>query len=349
MPEALDRLSLLAEANGQQLPSLATARGSEYDPDLESPTVLPHNPDAPSEGSPSWQKPTRRRGPLDVAQAAPGIGRAKWLLRLVLGNWEKLLVAAVLIALVVLVSVKGLKVLGDILHWFEKRNNWVGWSCFLLLYCVDVALFLPGLVLILAAGFVFGFWKGFLAVWAGGSVGQALAFLLARHLLRDWVAGFLRGRWRNWEVVDKAMELEGWKLLLLVRLSPIVPYNLLNIAMATTPIHFWQFAFVSAIGIIPECALLSYFGSFAENMTQIMGGGAGPHGLVTYLLGGLSLISLVIAACWATILVRRAITRAEVHLRNERHDSGLEILDQAGRRKSPSRGSSRFRRAISTH
>ena len=52
--------------------------------------------------------------------------------------------------------VQGFKVLGDILHWFEKRNNWVGWSCFLLLYCVDVALFLPGLVLILAAGFVFG-------------------------------------------------------------------------------------------------------------------------------------------------------------------------------------------------
>ena len=73
-----------------------------------------------------------------------------------------------------------------------------------------------------------------------------------RHLLREWVAGFLRGRWRNWELVDKAMELEGWKLLLLVRLSPIVPYNLLNIAMATTPIHFWQFAFVSAIGM---CAL----------------------------------------------------------------------------------------------
>jgi len=48
--------------------------------------------------------------------------------------------------------------------------------------------------------------------------------------------------------IDRAMELEGWKLLLLVRLSPLVPYNLLNIAMAATKIHFWAFAVVSFFG-----------------------------------------------------------------------------------------------------
>ena len=68
MPETLDRLSLLAQANGQQLPSVATTRGSEYDPDLESPTVLPDNPDVPSEESPLWRKPVKRRGHLEVAQ-----------------------------------------------------------------------------------------------------------------------------------------------------------------------------------------------------------------------------------------------------------------------------------------
>ena len=121
---------------------------------------------------------------------------------------------------------------GDILRFFQRQNNWLGWLYFTLLYCVNVALFLPGIVLILGAGFIFGyclhpsrllhcaqltnslpelphvaldlasrpidlcpfiesalrqvlitvcrFWKGFLAVWLGGGVGQALAFLLAR-------------------------------------------------------------------------------------------------------------------------------------------------------------------------
>ena len=52
--------------------------------------------------------------------------------------------------------------------------------------------------------------------------------------------------------IDKAMELEGWKLLLLVRLSPLVPYNLLNICMAATKIHFWAFAVVSFFGADPK-------------------------------------------------------------------------------------------------
>lgn len=66
--------------------------------------------------------------------------------------------------------------------------------------------------------------------------------------VRDWVVGFVASRWSKWELVDKMIELEGWKLLLLLRLSPLVPYNLLNITMATTRIHFLQFAITSAVG-----------------------------------------------------------------------------------------------------
>jgi SNARE associated Golgi protein len=72
------------------------------------------------------------------------------------------------------------------------------------------------------------FWKGLLAVWAGGAVGQALAFLLARYLVRDCVVGYVSSKWERWEVVDKMIELEGWKLVLLLRLSPVVPYNLVK-------------------------------------------------------------------------------------------------------------------------
>lgn len=72
--------------------------------------------------------------------------------------------------------------------------------------------------------------------------------------MRDLVVGYARSKWKKWELIDTAIELEGWKLLFLVRLSPIVPYNLLNITMATTRIHFWQFALVSAVG--KPCSLI---------------------------------------------------------------------------------------------
>ena len=60
-------------------------------------------------------------------------------------------------------------------------------------------------------------------MWVGGAVGQALAFLLARYLLRDWVEATIRGKWRAWVYIDKAIEHDGWKLVLIMRCSPIIP------------------------------------------------------------------------------------------------------------------------------
>ena len=61
-----------------------------------------------------------------------------------------------------------------------------------------------------------------------------------RYLLKDWVESFVKGKWAKWEYIDKAIELDGWKLVLIMRFSPLIPYNLLNIAMATTSMPFWQ-------------------------------------------------------------------------------------------------------------
>lgn len=229
-------------------------------------------------------------------------------------NWEKALILAIIITLIVLVSVKGFSIFGTMLRWFEKQNNWKGWAVFLPVYTVNVALFLPGVIFILGAGFVFGFWKGLLAVWVGGAVGQPLAFLLARYLLRDAMASMLRAKWKKWDILDTAIEREGWKLLLLLRLSPMVPYNLLNIAMATTKMHFVTFTVVSAFGIIPECSIVCYFGSLSENISQIASGKAGPSGKVTYILVGITVFFMLAAVTWSTFVVRRAMARAEADM-----------------------------------
>ena len=69
-----------------------------------------------------------------------------------------------------------------------------------------------------------------------------------RYLVQDSVSVLVKGKWKKWEIIDKAIEQEGWKLLVLLRLSPIVPYNLLNITMAATKINVLPFAVASFFG-----------------------------------------------------------------------------------------------------
>ena len=78
--------------------------------------------------------------------------------------------------------------------------------------------------------------------------GRAVRLGAGRYLLRDLLSGLLVAKSKRWETEDKAIEMEGWKLLVLLRLSPLIPYNLLNITMAATKIPFWAFATASCFG-----------------------------------------------------------------------------------------------------
>ncbi|KAL6769331.1 hypothetical protein ACKKBG_A30590 [Auxenochlorella protothecoides x Auxenochlorella symbiontica] len=288
----------------------------------------------------SDDEPLERAGAgLPEGLAAPRGFRqyALGVLRFLLVNWYKFVILGLIIALIVLTAVKGFSIFGDLLRWFQSRNNWGGWGIFLGMYTALVAVFLPGVVFIMGAGFVFGFWKGLLAVWIGGAIGQALAFLLARYLLRDWVEATLRGRWRKWEVLDRAIEHDGWKLVLIMRMSPIIPYNLLNIAMATTSMPFWQFTLVSAVGIIFECGIFCYIGSVASSITSIVSGDA-KGSAVEWVLLGLSLVMCVFGAVFVSYSIKSAVRRADEHAAASQHGAGPGAgAGAAGRTASGSR------------
>lgn len=207
-----------------------------------------------------------------------------------------------------------------------------------------MTLFFPGVVFIMGAGFIFGFWRGLLAVWIGGAVGQALAFLLARYLLRDWVESFVQSKWKKWKYIDAALENDGWKLVLIMRLSPIIPYNLLNIAMATTSMHFLSFTIASAIGIIFECGIFCYIGTIADSITSIVSGQAGKPKAIQWVLLGLSILMGIVGAIFVSIMVRRAIKKADDLLTYEASsldDDSVAQLDMLSpeRRFTSSRGS----------
>ena len=149
---------------------------------------------------------------------------------------------------------QGAPFFAGVLSWLSAHNGWAGWGIFVASYAAAVSLLLPGVAGPVAAGFVFGFPRGLLAAWLGAAAGTAAAFLLARYLVGAALARAMRGRSRTWAALDTALALEGWPLFLVLRLSPLIPYNMLNLAAASTSVPFLAFAGASAVGMVPEMA-----------------------------------------------------------------------------------------------
>lgn len=137
-----------------------------------------------------------------------------------------------------------------------------GQAAFVALYALACVAFLPGSVLTVGAGAAFGLWKGFLLVSAGSTLGACAAFLVGRHLLRDRVARRLAAA-PSFAAVAEAVGQEGWKVVLLTRLSPVLPFNLLNYAYGLTGVGLGEYALASWIGMMPGTFLYVYLGAAA--------------------------------------------------------------------------------------
>jgi uncharacterized membrane protein YdjX (TVP38/TMEM64 family) len=131
--------------------------------------------------------------------------------------------------------------------------GWLGVAVFAAVYIGAVVLLAPGAVLTIAAGFAYGFW-GLPIALAAATAGAALAFLVARHLARDIVRRAIAKR-RNLAAIDRAISAEGWKIVLLLRLSPLVPFNLQNYLFGITAIPFGSYVVATFVGIAPATAV----------------------------------------------------------------------------------------------
>ncbi|KAL6759383.1 snare associated Golgi protein-domain-containing protein [Haematococcus lacustris] len=178
---------------------------------------------------------------------------------------------------------------------------------FLLLYIASVILLFPCMVLQVMSGALYGFWMGLLVSWVATSLGQALAFLLGRYLFRPTVKSYLHSTWPTFPAIDAAIKREGWKLVCLLRLSPVLPYNILNYALAVTPVTFWVFSLASALATVPWTALYVYLGTFSTNLMDLAQGkiyyGKDTH-LTRSLLSGLF---IVVTSVWGYTVSQRAI------------------------------------------
>ena len=144
----------------------------------------------------------------------------------------------------------------------------------------------------IAAGYVYGFWA-FPLTYGSIAFASVLAFLAARYLLRDKIRSFLSCR-KKYRTLDKAVTDDGWQVVVLMCLSPVVPFNLQNYALGVTAIPFLQYLTATLIGIVPGIAIYVYFGIFGKGL------GSGPT-VFDWVLFGIGVLATVALA----ILVAR--------------------------------------------
>jgi uncharacterized membrane protein YdjX (TVP38/TMEM64 family)/rhodanese-related sulfurtransferase len=140
--------------------------------------------------------------------------------------------------------------------WVESAGI-VGPLLFIAIYAAATVLFLPGAVVTLAGGALFGPVWGTLWNLSGATLGAVLAFLIARHLGSDWVARRAGPRLRN---LDEGVSAEGWRFIAFVRLVPLFPFNLLNYALGLTRIPLKAYALASAAFMLPGALAYTWLG-----------------------------------------------------------------------------------------
>lgn len=178
-------------------------------------------------------------------------------------------------------------------------------AAFILIYAVAVVALFPAAVLTIAAGAVFGLVRGAVLAFAGAVIGSTAAFLLARYAFRDLAAERMASMPR-FRAVERAVSAEGRRIVFFLRLSPLVPFNLLNYALGLTTIPLADYL-AASLGMIPGTLVYAYGGKVAGEALALAGQAQVPKNASYYalLLGGLA--ATVAATAVATRAARRAL------------------------------------------
>jgi pyruvate/2-oxoglutarate dehydrogenase complex dihydrolipoamide dehydrogenase (E3) component/uncharacterized membrane protein YdjX (TVP38/TMEM64 family) len=221
----------------------------------------------------------------------------------------------VLLGLVLVALLAALKLL-PVNDWLLRFVAWIrdagatGMAVFVVAYIVACILLLPGLILTLGAGFAYGVAVGVPLVWVSANLGAAVAFLLGRTLARERIAARVAGNAR-FAAIDRAVGREGLKIVLLTRLSPAFPFNLLNYAYGLTRVTFRDYLVGSLVGMIPGTAMYVYLGSLITSVSQLASG-APSGGMAKQALTFLGFAATLAVTIVVTRIARRALDEATV-------------------------------------
>ncbi|MBW2245366.1 MAG: TVP38/TMEM64 family protein [Deltaproteobacteria bacterium] len=207
--------------------------------------------------------------------------------------------------------------LGDSIEPFKQ---WVaglgalGPIVFILGYAVAVVGFAPASILTLAAGGIFGLTYGVVYVFIAAMLGSTAAFLVARYLARGAVEKRIEGEPR-FAAIDRAVGREGRKIIFLLRLTPAIPFSILNYALGLTKVNLADYV-IAGFGMIPGTFLYVYLGYLATE-TAAAAGGAGSAELGTWILNIVAFVATVAVTIYVTVIARRALAEATDETKEE--------------------------------
>lgn len=228
-------------------------------------------------------------------------------------TWGSVLRITLLLLLVAAITTACLtlpieKILKDFLLWVEKDLGPWGPLALAVAYIPLTVLAVPASVLTLGGGYLFGLPVGFVADSIGATVGAAAAFVLGRTIGRSYVISKLKD-YPQFRAVAIAIQRSGFKIVLLLRLVPLLPFNMLNYLLSVTPVPLGEYTLASWLGMMPITFALVYVGTTLKDLSDVTHGWSGfSKTRWAFLIGGL-VVSVVLMVC-VTKVAKTALDKA---------------------------------------
>ncbi len=180
---------------------------------------------------------------------------------------------------------------------------------FIIGYVLAAVAGIPGSLLTLVAGAIFGLIGGVVYVFVGATLGATAAFLVSRYVARGFVERRLASNTR-FRSMDQAIAINGRKIVFLLRLSPLFPFSLLNYALGLTQVRLVDYI-VASVGMLPGTVLYVYYGKLAGDVATVAAGGALVKDTKYYVVLGMGLIATIAVTTIITRVARRALRATE--------------------------------------
>lgn len=191
--------------------------------------------------------------------------------------------------------------------WVESLGA-IGPIVFILGYVVATVAFVPGSLLTLTGGAVFGIVRGTLYVMIAASLGATAAFLVSRYVARDRLVRRFEHSAR-FRAIDEAVRAQGRKIVFLLRMSPLFPFNMLNYALGLTSVHLKDYV-IACAGMLPVTIMWVYYGRVIGDVARVVSGVKIAHGTGYWAMLVFGLIATVVATAVITRTAKRALTEA---------------------------------------
>ena len=193
--------------------------------------------------------------------------------------------------------------------WLDTIETWVdrlgifGPILYGLIYLAAEILMVPGAILMIGAGYLFGIVGGMLVVWPAATLSAAISFVVARHFARERVEKLAR-RHRKFAAIDGAVAEGGWKVVAMLRFSPIVPFALSNYLYGLSKIRFAPYIAATALGMLPGTFVYVYLGAAGQGL-----GHGESFSPLHWALLGIGILATAAASVYLTRVARKRLQR----------------------------------------